>query len=86
MYLNKKVLRITFLLLIEFTYNNNFHSSIGMTPFETLYGRKCRMPLCWYESGEGFVIGPEIFQKDHSEDQSESKEDESFSESPKELS
>ena len=35
-----------FLPLIEFTYNNSFHSSIGMAPYEALYGRKCRTPLC----------------------------------------
>ena len=46
--------------LIEFTYNNNFHSSIGMAPFEVLYGRRCRTPLCWYESGESAMLGPEI--------------------------
>ncbi|XP_052727736.1 uncharacterized protein LOC128195006 [Vigna angularis] len=34
------------LLLVEFTYNNSFQSSIGMAPFEALYGRKCRTPLC----------------------------------------
>ena len=34
--------------LVEFTYNNNFHANIGMAPYETLYGRRCRMPLCWY--------------------------------------
>ena len=38
--------------LIEFTYNNSFHSSIVMAPFEALYGRRCRTSLCWYESGE----------------------------------
>jgi len=38
----------TFLPLIEFTYNNRFHSSIGMAPFEALYGRKCRTTLCWF--------------------------------------
>lgn len=38
--------------LIEFTYNNSFHSSMGMEPCEALYGRKCRTPLCWYEIGE----------------------------------
>jgi hypothetical protein len=32
--------------LIEFTYNNSFHSSIEMTPFEALYGRRCRTSLC----------------------------------------
>jgi hypothetical protein len=35
----------TYLSLIEFTYNNSFHSSIGMPPFEALYGRRCRTPL-----------------------------------------
>nr|KYP36684.1 Transposon Ty3-I Gag-Pol polyprotein [Cajanus cajan] len=34
--------------LVEFTYNNSFHASIGMAPFEALYGRRCRTPLCWY--------------------------------------
>ena len=38
--------------LIEFTYNNSYHSSIGMAPFEALYGRRCRTLLCWFESGE----------------------------------
>ncbi|GAU25740.1 hypothetical protein TSUD_216710 [Trifolium subterraneum] len=49
--------------LIEFTYNNSFHSSIGMAPFEDLYGRRCRTPLCWYESGETVVLGPDIVQE-----------------------
>ncbi|XP_050896444.1 uncharacterized protein LOC127103218 [Lathyrus oleraceus] len=34
-----------------------------MTPFEALYGIRCRKPLCWYESGEGDVIGHEIIQQ-----------------------
>ena len=33
--------------LIEFAYNNSYQSSIGMTPYETLYGRRCRTPVCW---------------------------------------
>ena len=37
--------------LIEFAYNNSYHASIGMTPYEALYGRKCRTPLCWTEVG-----------------------------------
>jgi len=44
--------------LIEFTYNNSFHSSIGMALFEALYGRRCRTPLCWFESGESALLGP----------------------------
>jgi len=46
--------------LIEFTYNNSYHSSIGMAPFEALYGRRCRTSLCWFESGESVVLGPYI--------------------------
>ena len=37
--------------LVEFVYNNSYHSSIGMTPHEALYGRKCRSPVCWDEVG-----------------------------------
>jgi len=34
-----------------------------MAPFEALYGRRCSTPLCWYESGESVVLGPEIGQQ-----------------------
>ena len=37
----------SFLPLIEITFNNSYHASIGMTPYEILNGRKCRPPLCW---------------------------------------
>jgi len=40
------------LALVEFAYNNSFKASIGMAPYEALYGRKCRTPLCWDEVGE----------------------------------
>ena len=53
----------TYLPLIEFTYNNSYHSSIGMAPFEALYGRRCRTPLCWHESGESVVLGPELIRE-----------------------
>ena len=49
--------------LIEFTYNNSFHASIGMTPYEALYGRKCRTPLCWYQDGEAMLVGPELLEQ-----------------------
>lgn len=42
--------------LIEFTYKYNFHSSIRMVSFEELYGRRCKTPLCWYESGESVMF------------------------------
>nr|KYP63406.1 Retrotransposable element Tf2 [Cajanus cajan] len=46
--------------LVEFTYNNIYHASMGMAPFEALYGRRCRTPLCWYQEGESAVVGPEL--------------------------
>ncbi|XP_057251739.1 uncharacterized protein LOC130591822 [Beta vulgaris subsp. vulgaris] len=49
--------------LIEFSYNNSYHSSIGMTPFEALYGRKCRSPLCWNDISETVVLGPELIEE-----------------------
>jgi len=49
--------------LIELTYNNCFHSSIGMALFEALYGRRCRTPLCWYESVESALLGPDVVQE-----------------------
>ena len=50
----------TYLPLAEFAYNNSYHASIQMAPFEALYGRKCRSPLCWVELGERSVLGPDI--------------------------
>jgi hypothetical protein len=52
-----------YLPLIEFTYKNSYHDSIGMTPFKALYGRKCRMPLCWYKSSERVMLGLKMIQQ-----------------------
>ena len=49
--------------LVEFVYNNSFQSSIGMAPYEALYGRKCRIPLCWMELSENKLIGPYLIQE-----------------------
>ena len=49
--------------LVEFVYNNSFQSSIGMAPYEALYGRKCRTPLCWTELSEKKVIGSDLIQE-----------------------
>ena len=46
--------------LIEFAYNNSYQSSIGMAPYEALYGRRCRTPVCWTKLNEHKVIGPDI--------------------------
>ena len=51
-----------YLPLAEFTYNNSYHTSIEMSPYEALYGKQCRTPLCWNETGERKLLGPEIVQ------------------------
>nr|GFB99702.1 putative reverse transcriptase domain-containing protein [Tanacetum cinerariifolium] len=43
--------------LVEFSYNNSYHASIKAAPFEALYGRKCRLPVCWTEVGEAQILG-----------------------------
>ena len=53
---------VTHLPLMEFSYNNSYQASIGMAPYEALYGRKCRTPVCWDEVGERKLEGPEIVQ------------------------
>nr|GEV30579.1 hypothetical protein [Tanacetum cinerariifolium] len=40
-----------YLLLVEFSYNNSYHSSVRCMPFEALYGRKCRSSIMWVEKG-----------------------------------
>jgi len=60
----------THLPLAEFSYNNSYHTNIKVAPFEALYGRKCRSPICWAELGDGqlardqqgdaLITGPEL--------------------------
>ena len=45
--------------LMEFVYNNSYHQSLGTSPFEALYGRKCRSPIHWHEAGERKFLGPD---------------------------
>ncbi|GKB68929.1 putative reverse transcriptase domain-containing protein, partial [Tanacetum coccineum] len=53
----------THLPLVEFSYNNSYHSSVKCAPFEALYGRRCRTPIAWVEVGESKLIGPEIIKE-----------------------
>ncbi|GKD82853.1 putative reverse transcriptase domain-containing protein [Tanacetum coccineum] len=47
---------------VEFSYNNSYHASIKAAPYEALYERKCRSPVCWSEVGDNQLIGPELFR------------------------
>ncbi|OMO50351.1 reverse transcriptase [Corchorus capsularis] len=60
--------------LVEFAYNNSYQASIQMAPYEALYGRKCRSPVCWDESRQKsytdirrstleFDVGDHVFLK-----------------------
>nr|GEZ47922.1 hypothetical protein [Tanacetum cinerariifolium] len=51
-----------YLCLVEFAYNNSWHASIKAAPYELLYGRKCRAPICWNEVGECVIEGPELIE------------------------
>ncbi|GJR25238.1 putative reverse transcriptase domain-containing protein [Tanacetum coccineum] len=53
----------THLPLVEFSYNNSYHSSVKCAPFEALYGRKCRTPIALAEVGKSKLIGLEIVQE-----------------------
>ena len=48
--------------LVEFVYNNSYQASIQMAPYEALYGRPCRSPLCWTEVGESSITGPDMIR------------------------
>ena len=48
------------LSLIELSYNSIYHSSISMSPFQELHGRRCRSPVGWFEIGESSLLGPDI--------------------------
>jgi hypothetical protein len=46
----------------EFSYNNSYQASIKMAPYEALYGRQCRTPLFWSQTGKSQVFGPEVLK------------------------
>nr|GEZ54836.1 putative reverse transcriptase domain-containing protein [Tanacetum cinerariifolium] len=48
--------------LVEFSYNNSYHASIKTSPYEALYERKCRSPVCWSEVGDSQLTGPELIR------------------------
>ena len=48
--------------LVEFADNNSYQASIQMAPYEALYGRPCRSPLCWTKVGESSITGPDLIR------------------------
>ncbi|GJY74938.1 putative reverse transcriptase domain-containing protein [Tanacetum coccineum] len=54
---------VNHLPLVEFSYNNSYHASVKAAPFEALYGRKCRLPVCWVEVGQVQLTGPKLVQE-----------------------
>nr|GFA78693.1 hypothetical protein [Tanacetum cinerariifolium] len=51
---------VNHLPLVEFSYNNSYHATIKAAPFEALYGRKCRSPVCWTEVREAQILGTRL--------------------------
>ena len=49
------------LIFIEFSYNNSYHSSIQMAPYEALYGLRYRSLVDWFGEGEAALIGPDSY-------------------------
>ena len=48
--------------LVEFAYNNSYQASIEIAPYEALYGRPCRSPICWTEVRTSFVTGSDLIR------------------------
>jgi hypothetical protein len=49
--------------LVDFTYNNGYQSSLKMSPFEALYGRKCITLVSWDNPIDRAVVGPELLRE-----------------------
>ena len=48
--------------LVKFAYKNSYQVSIHIAPYEALYGRPCRSPICWIEVGESSITGPDLIR------------------------
>ena len=48
--------------LVEFAYNNSYQAGIQMAPYEALYGRPCRLPLCWTEVEDSYITCPDMIR------------------------
>lgn len=64
MYVTDKKYKLEYCLpLVKFSYNNNYHRSLGMAPYERLYGRPCKTPLIWDRLEDRNSVGPEMLQE-----------------------
>jgi hypothetical protein len=52
-----------YLHLVEFAYNNGYHTSLKMSPFKALYGRKCNTLVSWDNPADRAVVGPEMLKE-----------------------
>ena len=50
------------LTLVEVSYNNSYQASIQVAPYEALYGRPCRSPICWTKVGESSITSPDLIR------------------------
>jgi hypothetical protein len=74
------------LSLAEFSYNNSYQASLKMAPFDSLYGRRCRTPFNWSETGERTLFGPDLVKDAEEKSASDNGEFEDGSDEAKELS
>ena len=51
-----------YLYLVEFAYNNGYHASLKMSPFEAFYGRRCRTPVSWDNPVDRVIVGPKMLK------------------------
>ena len=52
-----------YLHLVEFAYNNGQQSSLGMSPYKALYGRRCRTPVTWDNPVDNIALGPNLLKE-----------------------
>ena len=55
--------RYAYLPYAEFSYNNSFQTSLKMSPYEALYGLKCRTPLNWTQTGDSRIFGTDLMME-----------------------
>ncbi|XP_060210604.1 uncharacterized protein LOC132637550 [Lycium barbarum] len=61
--LGRIYVRDIFFLLAEFAYNNSYHSSFDMAPFEALYSRRCSSPIRWFDAFEVRPWGTDLLRE-----------------------